>query len=204
MIRSLFRGVLFLIAAALFPALASAASPKDFRSLTPAPPMGWNSWDCYGPDVTEAEVRSNADYMAENLKRFGWEYIVVDIRWYVENTKAGGYNQKDPRYALDKYGRYLPAENKFPSVAGGKGFKALADYVHSKGLKFGIHVMRGIPGEAVEKKLPILGAKGIRADQIWSPQNRCWWLKDNFTILADKPGAQEYYDSVVSLYASWG
>jgi hypothetical protein len=164
--------------------------------------MGWNSWDCYGPTVEEHEVKANADYMAERLKPFGWEYVVVDIRWFVENDKAGGYNQSNPRYVLDGYGRYLPAVNRFPSAADGKGFKPLADYVHSKGLKFGIHIMRGVPKQAVEQKLPIKGTP-YTADQIYSPELTCEWLRDNHTI-ADKPGAQEYYSSIIDLYASWG
>lgn len=76
-----------------FPFLLYAQNFADYAST---PPMGWNSWDCYGPTVTEKEVKTNADYMAENLKQFGWKYIVVDIRWYVENPKTHGYNEKDP------------------------------------------------------------------------------------------------------------
>jgi hypothetical protein len=164
--------------------------------------MGWNSWDCYGPTVEEHEVKANADYMAKHLKKFGWEYIVVDIRWFIENDKAGGYNQTDPRYVIDEYGRYTPALNRFPSAAGNKGFKPLADYVHSKGLKFGIHIMRGIPSTAVERKLPIKGTE-VSADRVYSTELQCWWLKDNYTIL-NKPGGQEYYNSIMELYASWG
>ena len=176
----------------------------EFKQWAQTPPMGWNSWDCYGPTVEEHEVKANADYMAANMKEHGWEYIVVDIRWFVENDKAGGYNQTDPRYVLDEYGRYLPATNRFPSAANGKGFKELADYVHSKGLKFGIHIMRGIPKEAVEKKLPIKDANGVTADQIYTTELQCRWLRDNYTVLADKPGAQEYYNSIFDLYAEWG
>lgn len=142
--------------------------------------------------------------MAEKLKPYGWEYIVVDIRWFVENDKAGGYNQTDPIYVLDEYGRYQPAVNRFPSATDGKGFKELADYVHSQGLKFGIHIMRGIPKEAVEKKLPVKGAGGVTADQIYSTKLQCKWLRDNYTIVADRPGAQEYYNSIFDLYAEWG
>lgn len=176
----------------------------EFKAWAQTPPMGWNSWDCYGPTVEEHEVKANTDYMAEKLKNYGWEYIVVDIRWFVENDKAGGYNQTDPRYVIDEYGRYQPAENRFPSAKDGKGFKALSDYVHSKGLKFGIHIMRGIPKTAVEQKLPILGTDGITADQIYSTELQCQWLKDNYTIVADKAGAQEYYNSIFDLYAAWG
>ena len=89
---------------------------QKFEGLAPTPPMGWNSWDCYGSTVEEHEVKANADYMVKNLKKSGWEYIVVDIRWFVENDKAGGYNQTNPRYVIDEYGRYQPATNRFPSV----------------------------------------------------------------------------------------
>jgi hypothetical protein len=173
-----------------------------FHKWAPTPPMGWNSWDCYGPTVVEAEVKANTDYMAKNLKKFGWEYIVVDIRWFVENDHAGGYNQDDPVYVLDEYGRLTPALNRFPSAANNKGFKPLADYVHSKGLKFGIHLMRGIPVIAVKNNTPILGFDA-KARDIYSPEGQCMWLRDMYTIVAGKPGAQEYYNSIFKLYASW-
>lgn len=185
--------------------LSSENSEKDnFKEWALTPPMGWNSWDCYGPTVEEHEVKANSDYMAKNLKKYGWEYIIVDIRWFVENDKAGGYNQTDPIYVLDEYGRYLPAVNRFPSAANGAGFKKLADYIHSQGLKFGIHIMRGVPKEAVARKLPIKGTSGITVDQIYSTELQCEWLRDNYTIIANKPGAQEYYNSIMDLYASWG
>ena len=177
--------------------------PQNFAGYALTPPMGWNSWDCYGPTVNEIEVKENADYMAANLKNYGWLYIVVDIRWYVGNPKTHGYNEKDPVLSMDKYGRFIPAVNRFPSSAYGNGFKALADYIHSKGLKFGIHVMRGIPKLAVEKNTPILGTN-YTANQIYSNKNLCTWLHDMYTVDASKPGAQEYYNSIFKLYASWG
>ncbi len=175
----------------------------SFHKWAQVPPMGWNSWDCFGPTVVEDEVKANADYMSKHLKKFGWEYVVVDIRWYVENDKAGGYNQTDPRYVMDEYGRFQPAVNRFPSAAGGKGFKPLADYVHSKGLKFGIHIMRGIPVIAVQKNTPILGSSA-KARDIHTIENQCFWLKDMYTIVSGKEGAQDYYNSIFQLYASWG
>ena len=176
---------------------------QNFTDWALTPPMGWNSWDCYGPTVTENEVKANADYMAGHLEKFGWKYIVVDIRWYVENDKAHGYNETDPIYVVDKYGRLLPSPLRFPSAANRKGFKALADYVHSKGLKFGIHIMRGIPKEAVKRNTPILGSKAKAAD-IFSKELLCHWLGDMYTVDAGKDGAQEYYNSLFKLYASWG
>jgi len=174
----------------------------SFYAFAPTPPMGWNSWDCYGPTVTEKEVKANANYMDDKLKQHGWEYVVVDIRWYVENTKAHGYNQTNPIYCMDEYGRLLPATNRFPSAANGKGFKPLADYIHSKGLKFGIHLMRGIPVIAVEKNTPIKGTT-YHARDIYSKEMQCRWLRDMYTVVDDKPGAQEYYNSLFELYASW-
>ena len=144
--------------------LLNAQNNEQFKQWAQTPPMGWNSWDCFGPTVVESEVKANADYMAEHLKDYGWEYIIVDIRWFVENDKAGGYNQTDPRYVIDEYGRYTPALNRFPSAANGQGFKPLADYIHSKGLKFGIHLMRGLPKVAAQQKLPVKGMDGITCD----------------------------------------
>ena len=176
---------------------------NDFRSWAKTPPMGWNSWDCFGPTVTEPEVKANADYMSKNLKQFGWEYIIVDIRWYVGNDKAHGYNQDNPEYSIDEFGRYLPAPNRFPSAANGAGFKPLADYIHNKGLKFGIHVMRGVPVIAVKKNMPVKGTN-VTAKDIATEEGQCRWLKDNYTVTAGKPGSQEYYNSIMELYASWG
>jgi hypothetical protein len=175
----------------------------NFHQWAKTPPMGWNSWDCYGPTVVEQEVKANADYMSQYLKPYGWEYIIVDIRWYVGNDKAHGYNEKDAQYNIDEYGRLTPALNRFPSAADGKGFKPLADYIHSKGLKFGVHIMRGIPKIAVERNLPVFGTN-VRAKDIYNTNNLCTWLGDMYTVDASKNGAQEYYNSLFQLYASWG
>ena len=170
--------------------------------LAPTPPMGWNSWDAFGTTVTEAEVKANADVMASTLKQFGWEYIVVDIQWYEPNAKAHGY-RPNAYLAMDGNGRLIPAVNRFPSSANGQGFKSLADYVHSKGLKFGIHILRGIPRQAVIENAPILGSTARAAD-IADKQNLCAWNTDMYGVDMSKPGAQAYYDSLVALYSHWG
>ena len=123
------------------------------RTFAKTPPMGWNSWDCFGAAVTEKQLKENADYMAKNLKQFGWEYIVCDIQWYEPNAKSNDYNNFT-ELNMDEYGRLMPAVNRFPS-AKKNGFTEIADYCHSLGLIFGIHIMRGIPREAVHKNLPI-------------------------------------------------
>lgn len=183
---------------------AVVAHGADFAEWAPTPPMGWNSWDCYGAAVNEAQFRENVEWQAKNLKKFGYDYAIVDIRWTVQNEGLLGYNQDNPLYTLDEFGRYMPAPNRFPSAKDGKGFKPLADWVHSKGLKFGIHIMRGVPREAVARKCPVMGAEGVTCDQITDSRIECFWLRDNCTVFADRKGAQEYYDSIVALYASWG
>jgi hypothetical protein len=178
-------------------------NPAD-GSLASTPPMGWNSWDSYGPTVREDEVKANADYMAEHLLKFGWQYVIVDIEWYAPNTQAHGYIPGG-NVTVDEFGRFVPAPNRFPSAANGQGFAPLAAYVHSKGLKFGFHIMRGIPREAVERNLPIKGTTYHAAD-IADKVNVCKWegMEDTYGVDMSKPGAQAYYDSIAELYASWG
>lgn len=170
--------------------------------LAPVPPMGWNSWDAYGTSVNEAEVKANADAMETKLKQYGWRDIVVDIQWYEPHAKAHGYRE-NASLAMDQYGRLVPAENRFPSAANAEGFRPLADYVHSKGLKFGIHILRGIPRQAVMQNTPVLGINGHAAD-IADTKSVCSWNTDMYGIDMSKPGAQAYYDSTVAQYADWG
>ncbi len=172
------------------------------KIIVKTPPMGWNSWDCYGASVTEDEVRANADYMAKHMKTFGWEYIIVDIQWYEPTAKSSSYNAFVP-LEMDEYSRLIPAVNRFPSATDGKGFKPLSDYVHSLGLKFGIHIMRGIPRQAVHKGTPILGSTKT-AREIAHPNSICLWNTDMYGVDSSREGAQQYYNSLFSLYASWG
>ena len=165
-------------------------------------PMGWNSWDCYGAAVTEDIVRKNADFMAKHLKKYGWEYITVDIQWYEPDVKTHEYTPF-AKLCIDEYSRVIPAENRFPSSAGGKGFAPLAEYVHSLGLKFGIHIMRGISRQAVYERTKIKGTDKTAAD-IAKTDSICAWNTDMYGVDPAKPGAKEYYDSIFELYASWG
>ncbi len=172
------------------------------KVLAPTPPMGWNSWDCYGSAVTEQQVKATADYMAEHLAPYGWQYVVVDIQWYEPEPSASFYPESDS-LVLDEYGRFLPAPNRFPSSAGGRGFRPLADYVHGKGLKFGLHIVRGVPRLAVKRNLPVLGASARAAD-IADRQRPVVWCENTWGIDMSRPGAQAYYDSILRLYADWG
>lgn len=166
------------------------------------PPMGWNSWDCYGAAVCEDTVRANADYMAKNLKKYGWEYVVVDIQWSEPTAENHEYHSFAP-LNMDEYGRLIPAENRFPSSALGKGFAPLGEYIHSLGLKFGIHIMRGIPRQAVAQNTKIKGSDKHARD-IAKTNSICAWNTDMYGVDPEKEGAKEYYDSLFELYASWG
>jgi len=186
-------------------ALLAASMPSAWAApdgVAPTPPMGWNSWDSYGTTVTEAEVRANADYMAQRLKQHGWQYVVIDIQWSEPNAQAHGY-RPGAQLAMDEYGRLVPAVNRFPSSAGGRGFRPLADYIHGLGLRFGIHIMRGIPRQAVKANLPVFGSQA-RAGAIADTASICPWNTDMYGVDLSRPGAQDYYDSILKLYADWG
>lgn len=179
-------------------------SAQELPQLAKTPPMGWNSWDCFGMDVTEDQVKANADYMAEHLKHFGWEYIVLDMGWnYGEGLNTSNFRIENPPQCIDSYGRLVPNIKKIPSSANENGLKALADYVHSKGLKFGIHIMRGIPWQAVEKNTVIKGSK-YKAEDIATEVDACNWFHGLVTVDMTKPGSQEYYNSLIDMYAEWG
>ena len=172
---------------------------KDFIKK---PPMGWNSWDCYGAGVTEDELLGNAEFMRDRLKQYGYQYVVCDIQWYEPAAKGNVYNNFAD-LCMDEYSRLIPAVNRFPSSANGAGFKPIADKIHSMGLKFGIHIMRGIPRQAVHRNTRIYGTTA-RARDIASQFSLCPWNTDMYGVDTEKRGAEEYYDSLFKLYASWG
>jgi alpha-galactosidase len=198
----------------LFLLLVTACCFNTKAQIAATPPMGWNSYNCYGSAVHEDEVKANADYMAQHLKQYGWQYIVVDFLWSYDNppgSNIGNPFQKRlddgsyiPWLTMDKWGRLLPQPNKFPSAFGGNGFKPLGDYIHAKGLKFGIHLMRGIPRQAVWAKTPVLGADGITADMIADTSSVCPWMNQMYGLNMSKPGAQAYLNSLLKLYVEWG
>ena len=205
------------------PQAAASTATSLLKHVAATPPMGWNSFDAYDSRITEKEYRATVEFMAEHLKDHGWEYAVIDYIWW--NPDPGGYNTKENhirRYGhaavrlnedgslkypeavtMDKYGRLLPAPNRFPSAANGQGFKPLADWVHSKGLKFGIHIMRGIHRHAYFENTQILGADKT-AQNIAKVDDHARWLNNMFGVDHRREGAQEYYNSIFKLYAEWG
>src|SRR6185369_4766248 len=186
------------ILAASFRAMAGDAS------LAPTPPMGWNSWDSYGQTLNETQFKANAEWMAKHLKRYGWQYVVVDEGWYLQNPTS---DPKEYKFALNSDGRLIPDTKRFPSAAGGAagvslGFAPLSKYVHSLGLKLGIHILRGIPREAMAKNMPIVDSP-YHAQDASDQSDVCPWNTYNWGVKSNAAG-QAYYDSIFKLYASWG
>lgn len=174
---------------------------NNFKAWAKTPPCGWNSWDCFGAAINEEQLLANADYVAKNLKEYGWEYVICDIQWYEPKACSNDYNSFT-ELCMDEYGRLIPAPNRFPSSKDGKGFKPIADYIHSLGLKFGIHIMRGVPRQAVHQNVPIFDSdKTCR--QIAHHFSVCSWNTDMYGVY-NCEGAQAYYNSIINMYASWG
>ena len=169
------------------------------------PPMGWNSYDYYDTTINEAQIRANAEYMAKHLKKYGWEYVVIDIEWY--SNDAGTQRDKYQYIPfgddeMDEYSRFQPSPKRFPSSADGTGFTKLAEYIHSLGLKFGIHIMRGIPRKAAEQHCAVLGTTAT-ANEIADANSICIWNPDMYGV-KNTPQGQAYYDSLIAMYAQWG
>ncbi|HTQ49297.1 MAG TPA: putative Ig domain-containing protein [Candidatus Acidoferrales bacterium] len=176
----------------------------DTLALTP--PMGWNSYDAFGDSVRESEVLSNALWLKEHLQPVGWDTVVVDFRWY-DRLANGQPGQSPEGVMIDEYGRCLPAPTRFPSATNGAGFKPLADKIHSLGLKFGIHIMRGIPRKAVEANLPIADSQFTAAQAVLPEGNvnrTCVWNQDMFGVDAATGAGKAWYASIAKQYAAWG
>ncbi len=174
---------------------------KGAASLAPTPPMGWNSWDSWGSTITEAEFRETVQWFHRHLQPLGWQYMVIDAGWYAQHPENSG-SQYLSSLVISADGRYMPAANRFPSSADGRGLKPLADYVHSLGLKFGIHIMHGVPREAVDKN-PGIANSDFHLSDAANKDDKCKWNSENYGIRSNAAG-QAYYDSIAQLYAGWG
>ena len=210
---------------AVFAALTPSYSQKKskgentkFKSWAQKPPMGWNSYDAYHGAVTEKQFLSSVDVLEKKLLAAGYDVATIDFCWFnpgpkdwnPDNWKTFPLKQlKDdkgnltPIMTMDKFGRLLPAVNRFPSAKNNAGFKNIADYVHAKKMKFAIHIMRGIARQAVALNTPIKNSKYFAKD-IAKVQDTCKWNNNMYGVDPTKPGAQEYYNSLFELYAQWG
>jgi alpha-galactosidase len=188
-----------ILCSVLFAAALLTVVPAHAQSVAPTPPMGWNSWDAYGLTIDEADYRANVSVLA-GMREFGWKYAVIDEGWYMADPFAASVPTR--KYLFDSNGILIPVPNRFPSSADGMGFKPLADWVHAQGLKFGVHIVRGVPREVVKKNLPIAGGMFHAADAA-DLAATCPWDEGNYGV-SDTPAGQAYYDSMLKLYASWG
>jgi len=171
-------------------------------TIAEKPPMGWNSFDSYGVYLHEQAAIANIDAFAEKLQPHGYEYFVIDAGWFGEFKLRPGTLYPAEHHAeklhINKYGLLQPSNTYFPN-----GLKEIINRCHSKGIKFGLHLMRGIPRQAVHENTPIKGTS-YRAADIADKVNVCGWNKQNFGVDMDKPGAQEFYNSLINQMAAWG
>ncbi len=191
--------ILRTLRAAILAAVSMLALASWAQTLAPTPPLGWNSWDSYGLTINEKQFRANATVLV-SLEQFGWKYAVIDEGWYMANPDAKTVEQKE--YAWNGDGLLIPALDRFPSAANGAGFKPLADWLHAQGLKFGIHIVRGIPRQVAAANLSIAGTQFHAADAA-DTTSPCPWDAGNWGV-KDNAAGQAYYDSMMKLYASWG
>lgn len=210
-IRSLVGRWLLVVVAGFACTFASGWEPA------PTPPLGWNSFDAWDCRIDEATFKRTVDVMADRLRPYGWRYAVIDYIWWHPtpgdwdtprryghpNLQQAEDGSLFPRMPMDGHGRLLPAVERFPSSAGGKGLKPIADYVHAKGLDFGLHIMRGVHRQAARRRLPILGGGGATAADIAETHDACDWCNHMWGVDPTEPAAQAYYDSLFELYASW-
>ena len=191
--------ILPVMAACLTVVLAAHSSRQDTTMLAATPPMGWNSWDSWGLTINETEFRDTVTWFHNHLQRYGWQYVVIDEGWFAQHPE-NPTGQQD--YTISNQGLYMPALNRFPSAAGDKGFKPLADWVHAQGLRFGIHIIHGIPREVVAHNLRIPHSHSTAAEAA-DTTDTCSWNSDNYGVKDNKAG-QDYYDAMADLYARWG
>ena len=156
--------------------LTAQQTDESKKVLAPTPPMGWNSWDSYGLRIDEQQFRDNVDALHAKLQPSGYKYAVIDEGWYMANPQ----DRPKPellQYAVDKNGRFIPVTDRFPSAmqnGSNTGFEQLASWIHSQGLKFGIHIIRGIPRESVSRNLPIEGTN-FKAQDAADQGDPCPW-----------------------------
>ena len=202
----------------LAPCVLVSALAAQMPDVAPTPPMGWNSWDAYGLTITEPEFRANVDVLKTKLAPFGWQYAVIDEGWFFANPRDRGTPDRLV-YAIDAQGRFVPVPARFPSAgkepqapvsSPGKlpvavettSFTALGDWVHGQGLKFGIHIVRGIPRASVERNLPLEGSS-FRAGEAADQDDACPWDPTTWGV-KDNEAGQAWYDSLIHQYAGWG
>lgn len=180
----------------------SEETTRNTTEVAPTPPMGWNSFDSYGVYLDEEAAMANLEAFAKKLKPHGYEYFVIDAGWFGEYKLKEGTLYPAEKHAVtlnfNEYGLLQPSQTYFPN-----GLQPIIDRCHELGLKFGIHLMRGIPRAAVEANTKVKGTEYFAQD-IADTTSICNWNPQNYGIDMSKPGAQEFYNSLVDQMAEWG
>ncbi|KAG8366015.1 hypothetical protein BUALT_Bualt17G0032200 [Buddleja alternifolia] len=192
------------------------SSPKFVRQIeqASAPPRGWNSYDSFCWTISEPEFLKNAELVSQRLHTHGYEYVVVDYLWYRRKVK-GAYVDSLGFDVIDEWGRMIPDPGRWPSSRDGKGFTHVAHKIHSMGLKFGIHIMRGISTQAFNANTPILdistgkayeeSGRQWHARDIGIKERACAWMQNGFMSVNTKLGAgRAFLRSLHQQYADWG
>lgn len=176
--------------------------PTEEAFTVSTPPMGWNSFDSYGTYLYEDAAMKNLEAFAEKLAPHGYEYFVIDAGWFGEYDLVPGTFYPKEKHAkklnINEYGLLQPSKTYFPN-----GLQPIIERCHELGLKFGIHIMRGIPRVSVEKNTPIKGTN-YRAQDIVDTTSICKWCPQNYGVDMTRPGAQAFYDSWIGQLADWG
>ncbi|XP_044953589.1 alpha-galactosidase mel1-like [Hordeum vulgare subsp. vulgare] len=206
--------VIVLLASLLTWGSCDAAGDGRRQQLTMLPPRGWNSYDSFSWTIDEAAFLHNAQIMADKLLPHGYQYAVIDFLWYRKNVNGSGKDSYGFD-SVDQWGRPFPDPERFPSSAGGKGFKHIADRVHAMGLKFGIHLMNGISTQAVNASTPVLdvhtGKAYVEDGRQWTARDigithrTCAWMSNGFmSVNTDVGAGRAFLRSLYQQYADWG
>lgn len=194
--------ILSLLIVALFACSSGTKTQSTVQPLAQTPPMGWNSFDSYGVYLHEKVAMENLEAFAQKLKPHGYEYFVIDAGWFGEFKLQDGTIYPAEKHAskmkFNEFGLLQPSDTYFPN-----GFKKLIDRCHELGLKFGLHLMRGIPRAALKANLPIKDTQYFAQD-IADTTSICNWNHQNYGVDMSKPGAQEFYNSLMNQMAEWG
>ena len=196
--------VIFLVVIGLITIVFCRKPPQNYEisELAPTPPMGWNSFDSYGVYLHEKAAMANVEAFAEKLKPYGYEYFVIDAGWFGEFKLQKGTLYPAEKHAervnINEYGLLQPSKTYFPN-----GLQPIIDRCHQLGLKFGLHLMRGIPREAYRRNTKIKGTR-FTARDVADTTNNCNWNHQNYGVNMDAPGSQQFYNSLINQMAEWG
>jgi Alpha galactosidase A/Alpha galactosidase C-terminal beta sandwich domain/NPCBM-associated, NEW3 domain of alpha-galactosidase/Carbohydrate binding module (family 6) len=197
-LRGLLAAMIAIPAMALSIAATAVPAAASDNGLGATPPLGWSSWSFIRHSPSAKNIEATADAMVSSgLSSVGYQYVNIDDFYYVCPGSQGP--------TVDQYGRWLTDASKFPSGPNGEnGIQVVADYVHSKGLKFGIYVTPGISKQAVALNTPIEGTPYHADDIATTASEKNYNCGGMVGIDYSKPGAQAFVDSWAKEFASWG